>query len=239
MLSVQARATLKTEMQRRITETERGRFIDTLYPDEGPVRRELYPKHMEFYAAGVEHQERAIIASNRSGKTLAVCYEATCHMTGIYPPWWAGRRFSRPVTVWAAGEDTKSVRESLQEKLFGPPGAHGTGLIPKTAIAGVTARSGVPEAIDSAMIRHPKGLSRLVLKVYESGREAFQAAKIDIMLFDEEPPVAIYSEGLTRTISTVPGEPSGIVICAFTPLKGLSGLVLSYMPGGERREGAL
>jgi phage terminase large subunit-like protein len=59
------------------------------------------------------------------------------------------------------------------------------------------------------------------------------------MLFDEEPPLAIYSEGLTRTLSTVPGEPSGLVMCAFTPLKGLTGLVLSYMPGGERQEGAL
>ena len=194
---------------------------------------------MEFYAAGAIHQERAIIASNRSGKSLAVCYEATCHMTGEYPRWWRGRRFERPVTVWAAGEDTKSVRESIQEKFFGPPGQMGTGLIPRDRLIGTTARSGVPEAIDTASIKHDKGSSRLVLKVYESGREAFQAAKIDIMLFDEEPPMSIYSEGLTRTISTVPGEPSGIVICAFTPLKGLSGLVLAYMPGGDRKEGAL
>lgn len=210
-----------------------------LYPDEGPLRRELYPKHMEFFAAGAQHQERAIIASNRSGKTLACCYETACHMTGWYPEWWVGHRFNRPVTVWAAGEDTKSVRESLQEKFFGPPGNIGTGLIPWKNITGTTARGGVPEAIDAASIKHTGGDSRIVLKMYEQGREAFQAAKIDIMLFDEEPPMSIYSEGLTRTMSTVPGERSGLVMCAFTPLKGLSGLVLAYMPGGSRVEGAI
>ena len=160
-------------------------------------------------------------------------------MIGWYPDFWVGRRFDRPVRTWASGEDTKSVRESLQEKLFGPPGAISTGLIPADKIVGVTHRSGVPEALDAAAIRHPGGLSRVVLKMYEQGREAFQAAAVDVMLFDEEPPMDIYTEGLTRTISTVPGQPSGIVMCAFTPLKGLSGLVLAYMPGGQRVEGAI
>lgn len=58
-------------------------------------------------------------------------------------------------------------------------------------------------------------------------------------MFDEEPPIAIYTEGLTRTMSTVPGEESGLVMCTFTPLKGLSGVVLSYMPGGARLDGAI
>lgn len=211
-----------------------------LYPDTGPLRRELYQKHLDFFAAGAVHQERAIIASNRSGKSLAVCYELTCHLIGRYPPWWDGRRFDRPVVAWAAGEDTKSVRESLQQTLFGGPQAKGTGLIPRANLGPTTARGGVPEAIDSAIIKSDYGgYSRLVLKTYDQNRESFQAAKIDIMVFDEEPPLAIYTEGLTRVMSTVPGQPSGIVMCAFTPLRGLSGLVLAYMPGGERREGVI
>jgi len=226
-----------------IIDLETKRFAQSrlyrLFPETGPLRRALYPKHCEFFAAGLLHQERAIIASNRSGKTLAVCYELTCHLTGWYPDWWVGRRFTRPIAAWAAGEDTKSVRESLQETLLGPPEAHGTGLIPGDRIANTTARGGVPDAIDSVTVHCPGGTSRLVFKTYDQNREAFQAAKIDAMLFDEEPPLAIYSEGLTRTLSTVPGQPSGLVMCAFTPLKGLTGLVLSYMPGGDRREGAL
>lgn len=211
-----------------------------LFPDTGALRRELYPKHLEFFAAGAEHQERAFIAANRVGKSMAVCYELSCHLAGWYPHWWAGYRFDRPITAWAAGEDTKAVRESLQETLLGRPGSFGTGLIPGDLLKSTAARSGVPEAIDTATVASGFGaLSRLVFKTYDQGRESFQASKVDVVVFDEEPPIDIYTEGLTRTMSTVPGERSGIVMCAFTPLRGLSEVVLSYMPGGERVEGAL
>jgi phage terminase large subunit-like protein len=211
-----------------------------LFPDTGPLRRELYPKHMAFFAAGAIHQERGFIAANRVGKTMAACYELTCHMTGWYPPWWVGRRFYEPDTAWAAGEDSKAVRESVQETLLGKPNAFGTGLIPADKILNTTPRSGVPDAVDSITVKHKSGGAwRLVLKSYDQGRESFQASKVGVMLFDEEPPIGLYTEGLTRTMSTVPGQPSGIVMCTFTPLKGLSGVVLSYMPGGARLEGAL
>jgi len=193
----------------------------------------MYPKHLEFFAAGAQHQERAFIAGNRVGKTMAGCYELTCHLTGWYPAWWVGRRFSRPITAWASGEDTKAVRDSLQVTLFGPQGREGTGLIPGDLLLNTTARSGVPESIDTAAIRHGSGSpSRLVMKTYDQGRESYQAAQVEVLLFDEEPPAAIYSEGLTRTMSTTPGEPNGIVMCTFTPLKGLSDVVLSFLPGG-------
>jgi phage terminase large subunit-like protein len=206
----------------------------TIYPDTGPLRRELYPKHLAFFAAGADNQERAFIAGNRVGKTLAVCYELTCHLTGAYPHWWAGRRFNRPVVAWAAGEDAKAVRESLQVTLLGPPSAPGTGLIPGDSIVSTTARAGVPEAVDAVTVKSDHGgNSRVLFKTYDQGRESFQAAAIDIMVFDEEPPMAIYTEGHTRTLSTVPGQPSGLVMCSFTPLKGLSGVVLSYLPGGK------
>ena len=154
-------------------------------------------------------------------------------MIGWYPDWWAGHRFNRPIVCWAAGEDGKAVRESLQPTLMGPPEAQGTGLVPAETIVRATARGGVPDAIDSAEIRHSSGgVSRLVFKAYEQGRESFQAAKIDIGLCDEEPPLAIYTELLTRTMSTVPGEPNGHVLCAFTPLRGVSQTVLRFLPGG-------
>ena len=34
-------------------------------------------------------------------------------------------------------------------------------------------------------------------------------------------------------MSTDPSQPNGIVTCAFTPLKGISEVVLHYMPGGQ------
>jgi phage terminase large subunit-like protein len=199
----------------------------------------LYPKHLEFFAAGAEHQERAFIAGNRTGKSFAVCYELACHLVGWYPDWWVGRRFGRPVVAWAAGEDAKAVRESLQETLVGRPGEVGTGLIPGDRIINTTARSGTPEAVDSVTVAHMQGTSRLVFKTYDQGRESFQASKVDVVVLDEEPPQPIYSEALTRTMSTVPGERSGIVMAAFTPLRGLSAVVMSFMPGGQQVGGVV
>jgi phage terminase large subunit-like protein len=222
------------------------RKLYSLFPDTGPLRRELYPKHLSFFAAGGKHeqtvwcgkdcdgtghQERALIAANRTGKTLAVCYELTCHLIGQYPEWWIGRRFDGPVVAWAAGEDAKAVRESLQVTLIGPPEAEGTGLIPKASITGRSTRQGVADSLDSVTVAHTKGgASRLLFKTYDQGRESFQAAAVDVMLLDEEPPSDIYSESLTRTMSTVPGKPNGIVMCSFTPLKGYSAVVQGYMP---------
>jgi len=226
-------------IQSREAEWEQTKLF-RLYPDTGPLRRELYVKHLQHFAAGKEYNERALVGGNRSGKTMACSYETTCHLIGWYPPWWEGFRFDRAIIAWAAGEDTKAVRESLQVTFLGAIDHLGTGLIPKKNILGTAARSGVPEAIDSVTIKsNHGGTSRLVLKSYDQGRESFQAAAVNVMQFDEEPPSNIYGEGLMRTMSTVPGEPNGIVICGFTPLKGLSDVVLSYMPGGSMTEGAV
>lgn len=210
-----------------------------LFPDTGPLRRELYPKHLAFYAAGATHLERALVGANRSGKSLGICYEVTLHLTGWYPHWWEGYRFEKPVTFWSAGEDGKSVRESLQVHYAGSMTEFGQGIIPGNLIEGRTMSSGHAEAIESLSIRHPKGFSRLLFKSYEQGRKSFQAAKIDGIQFDEEPPQPIYSEGSTRVMATEPGQENGLVMCGFTPLKGLSEVVQLYMPGGRPIDGVV
>jgi phage terminase large subunit-like protein len=210
------------------------------YPDTGPLRRELYAKHLQHFDASAHFGQTSLMGGNRSGKSYANCYAGACHMTGWYPPWWTGRRFNRPVTIWAAGEDGKSVRDSLQVLYLGEIGAFGTGLIPFDSLARYATRSGIADAIDSFTVKHAMGgLSRLVFKSYDQKREAFQAAKVDIVQLDEEPPISIYTEALTRTLSTDPREPNGLVIAGFTPLKGISAVVLSFLPGGERKEGAV
>lgn len=231
------RAILRAEA-RRIIERRRARNrIRQLYPDDGPLRRELYARHTEFFAAGAAHTERGFIAANRTGKTTCAGYEMALHLTGKYPDWWVGRRFVRPVIGWASGEDSKSVRESVQPILFGPMESLGTGMIPGDDIVGkpAMARGGV-EMIDSATVRHISGgSSRIVLKSYEQGREAFQAAKVDVGWCDEEPPLAIYNEFLTRLMSTVPGEPNGVMMGTWTPLKGMSEVVMAFLGEDWRR----
>lgn len=113
-------------------------------------------------------------------------------------------------------------------------------MIPGDDIIGkpAMARGGV-EMIDSAAIRHVSGgASRLVLKSYEQGREAFQAAKVDVCWLDEEPPIAIYTEALTRLMATVPGEENGIMMGTWTPLKGMSEVVMGFLGEDWRRPDA-
>lgn len=210
------------------------RRFELTFPDHGPLRRELYRKHIDFLNAGAANLERGLVGANRTGKTTTAGYEVTAHLTGRYPTWWRGRRFPRPVTAWVAGDDAKSVREAAQVILLGEPGAPGTGMIPLDAVESMTRRAGVPDAIDSVVIRHVSGgRSRLVFKAYDQRRESFQGAKVDVGWADEEPPGPIYSEFLTRLLSTRPGEPSGVMLLTFTPLRGLSDVVLRFLPGGK------
>lgn len=227
------RQALLAEQTRRAIKKAKERKLFELYPDEGPLRRELYGKHTEFFEATAKHNEVAFVGGNRTGKSFCICYAGTCHLIGWYPDWWKGRRFDRPTIGWAAGEDVKAVRESLQPTLIGPSEARGTGLIPAENIMRAPARSGVPDALDFVEIKHKSGgLSRLLFKAYEQGRESFQASQIDFALMDEEPPLPIYTETLTRTMSTEPGRLNGLIMCAFTPLKGISATVLQFLPGG-------
>lgn len=189
---------------------------------------------MDFTVPGFQNYRTGGVFHHNTGKSFCVCYESTCHLIGWYPEWWQGRRFDRPVNCWAAGEDSKAVRESLQPILLGVGEARGTGLIPGNRIGRALARGGIPDAIDFVEVMHSSGgLSRLVFKAYEQGRESFQASKVDVIVLDEEPPLTIYTEALTRTMATVPGEANGIVMCAFTPLNGISDTVLQFLPGGQ------
>src|SRR5579864_1223282 len=141
--------------------------IGSFYPDSGPLRRALYPKHIEFFAAGKERRERAFLAGNRCGKTIAGAYETTVHLTGLYPEWWDGRRFEHPIWAWAAGESGKTVRDGLQMKVLGQPGRFGTGMIPLDKLLKWAAKPGVPDAIESVQIRHASGgVSELAFKSF-------------------------------------------------------------------------
>ncbi len=203
--------------------------INSFYPDTGPIRRELYPQHISFFAAGADYRERLFIAGNRTGKTTVAAYEVSCHLTGVYPSWWEGRRFDRPIKCWVAGESGKKTREVVQELLLGPPNALGTGMIPADAIPSKPKmKSGVPDAIDTAWIKHASGdYSHLTFKSYEQGREGFDGDAIHVIWLDEEATVSIYTECLLRTMTT-----DGILLQTYTPLSGLSELVKLFLPSG-------
>ena len=202
-----------------------------LYPDAGPLRRELYVPHCQFFRAGTRFRERAIISANRIGKTYGVGgYELVLHLTGKYPDWWVGRRFERPINAWAAGDTSQTVRDIIQRKLLGPSGDYGTGLIPGDLLLDTKNRAGsVPDTVESVDVRHISGgVSHLGLKSYDQRRKSFQGTEQDVIWLDEECDLGIYAECLLRTMTT-----DGIIMCTFTPLLGLSEVVMSFMPEGK------
>lgn len=218
-------------------ELERRKYnmIESIFPDIGPFARELYPKHLEFFKAGKDYKERIAIAANRVGKSVMGGYEMSCHLTGHYPNWWSGKRFKKPIVAWAAGDTGKTTRDIIQAKLLGPARDHGSGLIPREFVMRKLQKTGVPDAVEMVYVRHASGGNSVCyFKSYDQRREGFQGTEIDVAWLDEEPPQDVYVETLLRTMTT-----KGIVYTTFTPLMGLSDVVLSFCPGGEVIEGVV
>jgi len=221
--------------ERRRRESRRKLF--TYYPNTGPLRRELYQRHLEFFRAGADFRERCFMAANRIGKTEgAGGYETALHLTGLYPEWWEGCYFDGPVRLWAAGKTNETTRDIVQAKLFGDvtregarKGVSGTGLIPGDCIGEISWKQGVQDLIDTAQIKHASGRwSTLGIKSYQQGRGAFEGTEQHGIWLDEEPPFDIYGECLIRTATT-----DGIVYITFTPLEGMTETAMAFLPGGK------
>lgn len=212
-----------------------GRQFYRLFPEDGFYSRYNYPRQIEFFALGSSKPYRCFMGANGTGKSVAGGYETVCHLTGIYPSWWTGKRFTRPITAWAAGVDFKTVRESMQPTLIGKRGEEGLSdgavnlaLIPRDLIVETKYRTHPADTLDFIVVRHVSGgTSRLVVKSYEEGRESFQAANVDWIWLDEEPPWDIYSECIAR----FRGETSfGQLVLTFTPLLGISEVICMFVP---------
>jgi phage terminase large subunit-like protein len=182
-----------------------------------------------FFATG-RAERRGILAANRIGKTVSTCFEVAMHLTGQYPDWWpeSARRWNKPVTVMVAGEGWQQVAMVLQNELLGTndikiKDAIGTGAIPRDCINFETMRSDGANCI-GVEIKHSSGSnSYLLFANYTQEVRQMQGFKLNIAVFDEQPPDDFFSEIVTRTATT-----QGQVLCSFTPLKGLNGLVSKF-----------
>jgi phage terminase large subunit-like protein len=175
-----------------------------------PIIDTQVPDLHNYKAAGVYH--------HNCGKTMAAANALAIMLTGEYPKWWKGRRWDRPIACWVGGVTAESTRDAMQRLLMGRPGQYGTGAIPADMIISQSSARGVADALDTVQIKHVSGgVSTLTFKAYKDGREKWQAETLDVVAFDEEPPLDIYVEGLTRTNAT-----GGIAWLTFTPLLGMS-----------------
>ena len=192
------------------------------------VQYKPYEYQSKFHAEGEECRQRILMAANRVGKTYCGAAETAYHLTGNYPEWWKGRRFSKGVRVWVAGESNDTTRDIIQKELFGvpqDPQKHGTGAIPLKNIVETIRKPGVPNAYSAALVRHSSGKnSHISFKAYEQGFEKFMGEAVDVIWLDEEPKHEIFSQCITRTADT-----AGVVYMTFTPEKGMTNVVSAFM----------
>src|ERR1700691_3463094 len=188
---------------------------------------EPYGPQSDFFAIGTQKRERLFMAGTQTGKSQSGAFETTCHLTGIYPPWWTGKRFDKPTHGWAGGETGELTRDVIQTKLCGPPGVEelaGTGMIPKKLLVGSSLSHGVSGLFDNIQVRHVSGgVSILHFKAYVQGRARWQGATLDFVWMDEEPPADIYSEALARL------KGHGMIFTTFTPFAGYSEVVSRFL----------
>ena len=187
-----------------------------------------YARQREFHTEGANSRERLFMAGNQLGKTWAGAFELAMHLTGKYPPWWTGKRYPYAIRAMAGSESAELTRKGVQRLLIGPPELReewGTGSIPFDCLRDTSMKQGVPDAVSSAVVRHVCGEDSVIqFNSYDQGRSKWQADTVDLVWFDEEPPLSIYSEGLTRTQAT-----GGQVFVTFTPLLGMSDVVKRYL----------
>jgi len=194
-----------------------------------------YAKQIVFHTKGAADSERLFMAGNQLGKTLSGGAEWAMHLTGRYPDWWEGATFDKPVNFWASSVTGESTRDNPQRILVGPPTqteAWGTGLIPQECLEDHSRGMGTPNLLDSVTVKWggggdvQAGISNLTFKHYSQGREKWQGPTLDGVWWDEEPPLPIYTEGLTRTNN---GQRGQFGMITFTPLLGMSEVVSMFL----------
>lgn len=183
------------------------------------------------YDMEVDERHNYIAGGLVHHNTIVGAYCAKVWSTGIYPDWWMGKYWPHATNGWCAGDTGETVRDIIQLELLGPPGNYGTGMLPAESIVRKTSKGGnVADAIKDIYVEHaPTGDSSYIgLKSYDQKRKSFQGTAKHWIWNDEEPPMDVYSEEIIRLMTT-----KGVLINTFTPLSGLSDVVLSFLPGGK------
>lgn len=160
--------------------------------------------------------------------TIASTYETAYHLTGRYPKGWTGKVWTTPIIAMASGESWEQVAKTLQSKLLGCDDIKqsyklGTGSIPREDIDSKSIRTDGANVLAIEVWHVSGGKSKLYFSNYTQQVRHLQGFELDLVVLDEQPPDEIFSELVVRT-----AQRNGQVMCSFTPLKGMSGLVRKF-----------
>lgn len=157
----------------------------------------------EYFASNKEI--KAFFGSNRAGKTTAGIFEFCVHATGLYPDWWKGRRWDRPIKGRIYGADFTNGVRVLTDKLYE--------WMPRSLIAEVY-RNNQKNDVDWYIKHVSGGISQFNIMSYEQEVHLSEGWSGDLILFDEPPSRDLYiaaSRGLV--------DRDGLTLFTLTPLK--------------------
>ena len=179
----------------------------------------------DFTVPGTENYISAGIVHHN---TVASTYETAYHLTGRYPKNWKGKRWDKPIIAMCSGESWEQVAKTLQSKLLGCDDIKqsyklGTGSIPLECIDEKSYRTDGANVLSIEIWHESGGKSKLYFSNYTQQVRHLQGFELDLVVLDEQPPDEIFSELVVRT-----AQRNGQVLCSFTPLKGMSGLVRKF-----------
>ena len=192
--------------------------------------QEFYEPQMKFFAEGRTHHQRLLRGGNQVGKSFSAAFEASLHMTGQYPKWWPGKRFTKATRGWIVGVTAQLVRDGPQRQLVSRQGEFGSGTIPLASFASKPVMvPGGTGSIDTLSVAHHSegardGISTATFKSFEQGAAKMQSESVDWIWIDERCPEDVYSELLARTTAT-----DGILFMSYTPLKGGGELTYRFL----------
>ena len=198
-----------------------------------------YGWQKKFYEAGIENKQRMLMAANRVGKTASQAAEVAFHLTGAYPDWWEGIRFTRPTKIWCLGVSGEQLRDVIVKELMGiylgDGKFDGSGLIPQSKIFQVTPAMGTPRLPRDVAVHHVAGNTSLVsFKSYTQGQHVLMGSSQDYIWIDEEPTdPTIYPQCLTRTATGNDGK-GGYLVGTLTPENGMTELVSQFMDNPQK-----
>jgi phage terminase large subunit-like protein len=175
----------------------------------GYNKTKIHEKQMLFHKS--QKRIRFVFGGNRSGKTECGAVECVYMLRGIHP----FRSNKKNTEGWAVSVSYEVQRDVAQKKILR--------YLKKEWIYDIVmadGKKGAPQygVIDRIIVKSASGgLSTLVFKSCEQGRDKFQGASLDFVWFDEEPPRDIYDECRMRVF-----DKAGDIFCTMTPLKGLT-----------------
>ncbi len=127
---------------------------------------------------------------------------------------------------------------------MGPVGAWGTGALPKECILDWNARAGIPNALDTVLVRNVSGgVSTIGFKSYDQKQQSFYGTAKNIIWLDEPCPDLVYHECVIRTTKLkydpITGGPKGgRIVSTQTPKEGLTMLLAEYLSSCDLLAGA-